>query len=100
MEAEEICSRPSHTWHNGSKVGGLAGVTPRVGVGSSHCGGSQPAVTPACAPSWAPGVPGEDSAPTCKVAGSSGGNVVELQLCRAADSSDMHTSFTNLTCCH
>ena len=55
-------------------MGGLAGVTPRVDVGPCHCGGSEPACTPAWTPLGASGVAGKDSTTTCRVAGTSGGN--------------------------
>ena len=68
-DTEHVCVRLRlHTWDNGAKVGGLAGVAPRVDVGSSHCRGTEAA----CTPTGASCVAGKDCTTTCRFAQTSG----------------------------
>ena len=66
-----------HTWHDGSKVGSLAGITPSMDVGSSHGGGGHPALSPACTPAWAPGVAWKDRPAACKTSRGSGSSTAQ-----------------------
>lgn len=58
----------SNTRQNGSKMGGLTGVTPRENLRTGQGSGGGPTYTPSCSsasPSWASSCGWQDGSPTC-----------------------------------